>query len=83
MIVKIWDGMTLCQMMYTTQLWVFIELYELENLEYNRSLWPKVKVMDLLDLVVFSDSSQKAFGAVIYIRWRVTPEKWWSTLKAL
>ena len=32
------------------------------------------------ELVVFSDGSIKAFGAVVYIQWNMGENNWWSTL---
>ena len=45
----------------------FIELHDLESLEFPRSLWPKEDVVGSPDLVVFSDGSVLAFGATAYV----------------
>ena len=45
----------------------FLDLYELENLEFPRSLWPEAEVEGDPWLVIFSDGSIKGFGAVVYI----------------
>ena len=58
----------------------FIELFELEDLEFPRSLWPMEDVIGRPDLVIFSDGSVVAFGAVAYVRWRLTSGKWWTAL---
>ena len=53
----------------------FTELYDLEHLEFSRSLWPQVKTAGLPELVIFSDGSVLAFGAAAYIRWRLESGK--------
>ena len=59
----------------------FIELFELENITFPRSLWPKnLEVVGRPDLVIFSDGSIVAFGSVAYIRWKLTNGKWWSMI---
>ena len=50
---------------------LFIDLYKLESVEFPHSLWPMCVVQGNPELVVFSDGSIAAFGAVIYIRWRM------------
>ena len=49
----------------------------MEEVEFPRGLLPKEKVMGLPELVLFSDASTLAFGAVAYIRQRISAEKWW------
>ena len=59
----------------------FIELFELESLVFPRSLMPKnEETIGKPELVIFSDGSVAAFGAVVYIRWKLRTGKWWSTL---
>ena len=55
-------------------------LFNLEKIEFRRSLWPSEQVVGNPELVVFSDGSVTAFGAVAYIRWKLESGKWWSTL---
>ena len=43
----------------------FISLFKLEDDEFPRSLWPRYKTVGDPELVVFSDGSVKAFGAVV------------------
>ena len=43
---------------------------QLKGIKFRRSLWPDDEVVGLPSLVVFSDGSQVAFGAVAYIRWQ-------------
>ena len=45
----------------------FLELYELEDLEFPRSLWPKEAVVGDPWLISFSDGSQLGYGGVVYI----------------
>ena len=49
----------------------FISLFKLEDVEFLQSLWPRDKTVGDPELVVFSDGSVKAFGAVVYIRWKL------------
>ena len=58
----------------------FIELYELETLEFSRSLWPQDKTVGDPELIIFSDGSVLAFGTTAYIRWKLESGQWWSTL---
>ena len=46
----------------------FISLFELEDIEFPQSLWLRDTTVGDPELVVFSDGSVKAFGAVVYIR---------------
>ena len=58
----------------------FLELLELEKLEFPRSLWPVEDVTGKPDLVVFSDGSVLAYGAVVYVTWRLLQEGFWTML---
>ena len=59
----------------------FIELFELENIVFPRSLLPKDQdVVGRPDLVIFSDGSVNAFGSVTYIRWQLKKGGWWSRI---
>ena len=58
----------------------FLELFELELLEFPRSLWPKEDVVGKPELIVFSDGSVTAFGTVAYIRWMLKSGVWWPML---
>ena len=58
----------------------FIEMYDIENLEFPGSLWPRESVIGQPELVVFSDGSVLAFGTTAYIRWKLCSGKWWSML---
>ncbi|XP_045115478.1 uncharacterized protein LOC123507035 [Portunus trituberculatus] len=49
---------------------LFKEMFEMEHISFKRCLKPKDAVGDP-DLVVFSDGSMKAFGAVAYVRWHL------------
>ena len=55
----------------------FIELFDLESIEFPRSLWPQDKVVGKPDLVVFSDGSVLAFGSVTYVHWLL---EYWAAL---
>ena len=57
-----------------------IELFDLEELEFSRSIWPDVETVGDPDLVCFSDGSELAFGATIYIRWHLKSGGYWSSL---
>ena len=54
----------------------FIELHDLEQQEFPRSLWPNEEVVGNPDLVVFSDGSLLAFGTTAYIRWKLKSGDW-------
>ena len=58
----------------------FVELFELENIEFSRSLWPREEVVGDPELIVFSDGSVLAYGAAAYIRWRLESGEWWPML---
>ena len=59
----------------------FLELFDLEGIKFDRSLWPREKeVIGRPELIIFSDGSKLAFGAVAYIRWQVQQGSWWVSL---
>ena len=58
----------------------FLELFDLETLDFPRSLWPREDVVGKPDLIVFSDGSVLAFGTVAYVRWALKTGGWWTTL---
>ena len=62
--------------------WIeFLEsLLELQEISFKRSLWPDEEVIGLPTLVVFSDGSKLAFGAVAYIRWELKAGGFWTRL---
>lgn len=49
----------------------FHEMYELENLTFDRCIKPNDAVGDPM-LVIFSDASSLAYGACAYVRWKLT-----------
>ena len=55
-------------------------LLSLETVCFPRSLWPEEEVIGLPMLIVFSDGSVSAFGAVAYIRWKLASGGYWSCL---
>ena len=55
-------------------------LLDLKNVKFRRSLWPDEEVVGLPSLVVFSDGSKVAFGAVAYIRWQLKKGGYWTQL---
>ena len=58
----------------------FVELFDLESIEFPRSLWPQEEVLGKPDLIVFSDGSIIAFGSVAYVRWKLHSGGWWTAL---
>ena len=58
----------------------FKSLLELKTMRFARSLWPKKEVVGLPILVIFSDGSALAFGAVAYIRWQLVSGGFWSRM---
>ena len=58
----------------------FIDLFELEKIEFPRSIVPSEDVVGKPDLVIFSDGSTCAFGSVAYIRWQLKSGGWWSNI---
>ena len=59
----------------------FLEsLLSLGDVAFPRSLWPKEKVIGDPILVIFSDGSQNAYGAVAYIRWKLPTGGYWTRL---
>ena len=55
-------------------------LLELQEISFKRSLWPEEEVIGLPTLVIFSDGSKFAFGAVAYIRWQLAAGGFWTRL---
>ena len=55
-------------------------LLRLSQVEFSRSLWPAEEVVGLPSLIVFSDGSALAFGAVAYIRWELAGGGFWTRL---
>ena len=55
-------------------------LLKLQDVSFPRSLWPDEEVVGLPSLVVFSDGSAVAYGAVAYIRWQLRKGGFWSRL---
>ena len=58
----------------------FVELFDLEGILFPRSLWPVEDIIGEPELIVFSDGSLSAFGAVSYVRWKLKSGGWWSSL---
>ena len=58
----------------------FLELFDLEELEFPRSIWPREEIVGKPDLVCFSDGSELAFGAAIYVRWALVSGGYWTSL---
>ena len=56
------------------------EFLSLTEISFPRSLWPEEEVEGLPLLIVFSDGSMLAFGAVAYIRWRLKSGGFWVRL---
>ena len=55
-------------------------LFNLEDLRFQRSLWPTDEVVGKPMLIVFSDGSLLAFGCVAYIRWELKVGGFWTRL---
>ena len=58
----------------------FVELFELEHVEFPRSLILAEESLGNPDLVVFSDGSVSAFGSVSYIRWKLKQGGYWTNI---
>ena len=58
----------------------FVELFELEHVEFPRSLIPAEETLGNPDLVVFSDGSVSAFGSVSFIRWKLKQGGYWTNI---
>ena len=55
-------------------------LLKLQDVSFQRSLWPDEEVIGPPSLVVFSDGSALAYGAVAYIRWQLRRGGYWTRL---
>ena len=55
-------------------------LLELKGVHFRRSLWPDEEVVGLPTLVIFSDGSKVAYGAVAYIRWQLEKGGYWTQI---
>ena len=55
-------------------------LLNLVDIAFQRSLWPDSEVEGLPILIIFSDGSILAFGAVAYIRWKLKNGGYWARL---
>ena len=56
------------------------EAKELQGVEFSRSLRPEKETVGEAQLIMFSDGSRGAFGAVAYIRWEFKEGGFWSRL---
>ena len=75
-----WDD-ALPQELVQNMVQFFAELFELEEIEFSRSLVPQdAEVIGNPDLVIFSDGSICAFGSVAYIRWKLVKGGWWTNI---
>ena len=65
-----------------SQKWIkfLSSLLKLSNIKFPRSLWPDGEVEGLPMLIVFSDGSALAFGAVAYIRWKLAAGGYWTRI---
>lgn len=57
--------------LYERAVTLFEEMFLLEELEFPRCMKP-LSTVGLPELLIFSDSSTKAYGAAAYIRWELT-----------
>jgi hypothetical protein len=55
-------------------------LLSLEDVVFERSLWPQEEVIGLPTLIIFSDGAALAFGASAYIRWELAAGGFWTRL---
>ena len=64
------------------QRWItfLASLLLLNDVHFQRSLWPEGEVIGLPTLVIFSDGAKFAFGAAAYIRWELAKGGYWSQL---
>ena len=62
--------------------WMFflVSLLKLTDVKFARSLWPEDEVDGLPMLIIFSDGSTLAFGAVAYIRWKLKAGGYWTRI---
>ena len=74
-----WDD-PLPDSLKTLMIEFFIQLFDLEGVEFLRSLWLREDTAGSPELVVFSDGSTLAFGTAVYIRWKLVSGGWWATL---
>lgn len=68
---------------FMRQEWIkfFIELFEMEKIEFRRCIKPKDAMGDPV-LVMFSDGSDEAYGTCAYVRWNLTNGSFGSVLVA-
>ena len=64
---KGWDE-SLSETLYSETMDLFREMFEIEKLSFRRCVRPTDVIKDP-ELIIFCDSSMKAYGAVAYIRW--------------
>ena len=43
----------------------FVSLYKLEEIDFHQNLWPQDAIKGEPEIVIFSDGSIRAFGAVV------------------
>lgn len=58
----------------------FDQMENVSSLRYNRCLKPIDASSNDPKLIIFSDGSDVAYGAVAYVRWQLENGKFWSTL---
>ena len=64
---KGWDE-PLSENLYSETLKLFGEMFEIEKLSFRRCIKPTAVIKDP-EMIIFCDSSKKAYGAVAYVRW--------------
>lgn len=64
---KGWDE-PISETLYSETMDLFREMFEIEKLSFRRCVKPTDVIKDP-ELIIFCDSSMKAYGAVAYIRW--------------
>ena len=58
----------------------FIEIFEIETFSFSRCTRPRCVTNEDLQLIIFCDNSELAFGCSAYIRWKLLDNTYTSNL---
>ena len=57
----------------------FTEMFDLKEVVFPRSTWPREKLEGASELVLFADGPILVCGAVVCLWWKLKDSQWWTT----